>query len=131
MNRQLAGSALTPELGIDGALSPEAATVDLIEALNEAGPFGSGNPRPRFVFPSVATVNTRVVGTDHVSCFLVAQESQRRLKAIAFRAAGTEVGDALLNARGGVLHIAGHLNIDAWQGDRKPQLIIEDAARVR
>lgn len=131
IERQLAGSALTPELGIDGALSPEAATVDLIEALNEAGPFGSGNPRPRFVFPGVATVNTRVVGTDHVSCFIVAQESQRRLKAIAFRAAGTEVGDALLNARGGILHIAGHLNIDAWQGDRKPQLIIEDAARVR
>ena len=40
------------------------------------------------------------------------------------------MGEALLNARGGSFHIAGHLNIDTWQGDRKPQLIIEDVARA-
>lgn len=130
ISRQLAGERLAPDIGIDGALSPEGATVDLIEMLDAAGPFGAGNPRPRFVLPAVSPINARIVGTDHVSCFLAAPEGGTRLKAIAFRAAGTPAGEALLNARGGVVHVAGHLNIDTWQGNRKPQFIIEDVARA-
>ena len=128
--RQLAGVQLAPDIGIDGALSPEGATVELIEMLDAAGPFGAGNPRPRFVLPSVATVNARIVGSDHVSCFLSPPEGGTRLKAIFFRAAGTPAGEALLNARGGVVHVAGHLNIDTWHGNRKPQFVIEDVARA-
>jgi len=29
-----------------------------------------------------------------------------------------------------VLHVAGHLNIDTWQGNRKAQFIIEDVAQA-
>ena len=127
---QIAGAVLSPDIGIDGALSPEGATVEFIDALNDAGPFGANNPRPRFVLSGVRPINARIVGTDHVSCFLTALEGGPRLKSIAFRTAGGPVGNALLNARGGGLHVAGHLNIDTWQGDRKPQMIIEDVARV-
>lgn len=127
---QLDGAALVPEIGIDGALSPEGATVDLIELLDDAGPYGAGNPRPRFVLPSVTPVRAGVVGTDHVRCFLSPPEGGTRLKAIAFRTAGTPVGEALLNAGGGALHVAGHLNIDTWQGNRNPQFVIEDVARA-
>jgi len=130
ISRQLAGERLAPDIGIDGALSPEGATVELIELLEGAGPFGAGNPRPRFVLPSVTPLNARIVGTDHVSCFLAPPEGGTRLKAIFFRAAGTPAGEALLNARGGVLHVAGHLNIDTWQGNRKAQFIIEDVAQA-
>lgn len=130
IENQLAGAVLAPDIGIDGALSPEGATVEFIDSLNDAGPFGAGNPRPRFVLPAVAPINARIVGTDHVSCFLAAPQGGPRLKSIAFRTAGTPVGEALLNARGGALHVAGHLNVDTWQGDRKPQLIIEDVARA-
>jgi single-stranded-DNA-specific exonuclease len=82
------------------------------------------------VLPAVAPINARIVGTDHVSCFLAAPEGGTRLKAIAFRTAGTPVGEALLNARGGALHVAGHLSIDTWQGNRKAQFMIEDVARA-
>jgi single-stranded-DNA-specific exonuclease len=128
--RQLAGERLARDIGIDGALSPEGATVELIELLDGAGPFGAGNPRPRFVLPAVSPINARIVGTDHVSCFLAPPEGGKRLKAIFFRAAGTPGGEALLNARGGVLHVAGHLNIDTWQGNRKAQFVIEDVAQA-
>ena len=130
ISTQLAGARLSPDIGIDGAISPEGATVELIELLDRAGPFGAGNPRPRFVLPAVAPINARIVGTDHVSCFLAAPEGGTRLKAIAFRTAGTPVGEALLNARGGALHVAGHLSIDTWQGNRKVQFMIEDVARA-
>mgnify|MGYP003669077452 CR=1 FL=1 len=131
IERQLDGRRLAPEIGIDGAVSPEGATVELIELLDRAGPFGAGNPRPRFVLPSVAPIMADIVGTDHVRCFLGPPEGGTRLKAIAFRAAGTPLGEALLNARGGVLHVAGHLNVDTWQGNRRPQFVIEDAARPK
>lgn len=126
---QLGGARLAPEIGIDGTVSPEGATVELIELLDGAGPYGAGNPRPRFVLPAVTPVNAGIVGTDHVRCFLAAPEGGTRLKAIAFRAAGTPVGEALLNAHGSALHVAGHLAVDSWQGARRAQFVIEDAAR--
>jgi single-stranded-DNA-specific exonuclease len=127
---QLGGRLPVPEIGIDGAVSPEGATVELIELLDGAGPYGSGNPRPRFVLPAVTPISAGIVGTDHVRCLLAAPEGGTRLKAIFFRSAGTPAGEAILNARGGVLHVAGHLNIDTWQGNRRPQFVIEDVARA-
>ena len=50
------------------------------------------------------------------------------MKAIAFRAAGEELGKALLKARGAALHLAGRLKLDTWQGREEVQLQIEDAA---
>ena len=38
---------------LDGVLMPGAASVDLIEQLDRAGPFGAGAAAPRFVFPDV------------------------------------------------------------------------------
>ena len=42
-------------LSIDGALSAGGATIKLIEMLERAGPFGMGNPTPRFVFPTTGS----------------------------------------------------------------------------
>jgi single-stranded-DNA-specific exonuclease len=50
------------------------------------------------------------------------------LKAIAFRAAEQKLGQALLAARGKVLHVAGTLCLDHWNGAARPQLRILDAA---
>ena len=51
IENQLEGTALSLDIGID-ALSPEGATVEIIESLNEAGPFGASNPRLRRCRPS-------------------------------------------------------------------------------
>jgi single-stranded-DNA-specific exonuclease len=48
------------------------------------------------------------------------------LKAIAWRAAETPLGQALLEGAGG-LAIVGKLKADDWQGRRGVQLEIEDA----
>jgi single-stranded-DNA-specific exonuclease len=64
-----------------------------------------------------------------VRCFLKGQDGMR-LKAIAFRVVDRALGETLLNTGGLPLHIAGHLQIDRWQGRENAQLIIEDAAAV-
>ncbi|MBU0723723.1 MAG: single-stranded-DNA-specific exonuclease RecJ [Alphaproteobacteria bacterium] len=121
------GGQAVPVLSIDGALRPGGATLDLLEVLGRVGPFGVGNPEPRFVFPAARIVAADVVGDSHVRC-QIADSDGRRLKAIAFRALETPLGTGLLQARSTPLHIAGHLRIDRWQGAEKVQLLIDDAA---
>ncbi|MGY8960516.1 MAG: single-stranded-DNA-specific exonuclease RecJ, partial [Alphaproteobacteria bacterium] len=117
------------ELGVDGAIQPGAASVDFISKLDQLAPFGAGNARPRFVLPNVSIQKADVVGQHHVRCFIKGQDGIR-LKAIAFRAVDRPLGAALLNTNGLPLHIAGHLQVDRWQGRENTQLIIEDAAAV-
>jgi single-stranded-DNA-specific exonuclease len=50
------------------------------------------------------------------------------LDAFAFRAVGTPLGDGLLAARGGRVHVAGRLRQDDWNGRIRVQLEIEDAS---
>jgi single-stranded-DNA-specific exonuclease len=117
-----------PELAIDGALSAGGADLSLITALEAAGPYGPGNPRPRFALPAHRVVWADPVGTGHVRCTLASGDGSR-IKAIAFRAADGPLGALLLNDRHMPLHLAGSLSIDDWGGARKPQFMIEDAAR--
>ncbi len=116
-----------PSLLVDGALSASGATLDLIELLEQAGPYGSGNPSPMFVFPAHKIVYADRAGTDHVRCTLVASDGTR-LKAIAFRALGTELGELLLSERQHPIHVAGRLVADEWGSKRVPSLQIEDAS---
>ncbi|MBV8536213.1 MAG: single-stranded-DNA-specific exonuclease RecJ [Alphaproteobacteria bacterium] len=114
-------------LAFDGALSLGAATPDLIEALGKVGPFGVGNPEPRFAFPAVRVAKADVVGEKHVRCFL-ADARGGRLAGIAFRAVGSPLGNALLDGAGVSLHLGGRLRADDWRGETRVQLQIEDAA---
>ena len=130
ISRQLDGLTLTASMSFDGALSPSGATPDIIEMLNRAGPFGSGNPRPRFVIPQARIVDSGIVGKDHVRCILTGADGTGRLKAIAFRSVATPLGRALLDTRGLPLHVAGNLRVDEWQGRVSAQLFIDDVAAV-
>ncbi len=116
---------------IDAALTARGATVDFIHQIERAGPFGAGNPTPVFAFPAHRIKFAEVVGAGgHVRC-TIASGDGANLKAIAFRAAGTELGVALLKARDSQsLHICGTLGIDHWQGRERVQLRIIDAASV-
>jgi single-stranded-DNA-specific exonuclease len=126
ISRQLAGVVPQPTLGIDGGLSVGAANASLLALIERIGPFGIGNAEPRFAFPAARIAKADVVGGEHVRCFL--SDSGARLKAIAFRSVATPLGQALLQARGGTLHLAGHLRADDWRGEGEVQLVIEDAA---
>jgi len=116
-------------LVIDGALSVGGATLELIELLEQAGPFGSGHPAPVFAFPAHRVAYASKAGNDHISCTLVSGDGQR-IKAIAFRALGTDMGELLLAERSFPLHVAGRLSIDDWGSSRVPCLQIEDVAQV-
>ena len=115
-----------PSLGMDGVLALSAARSELIETFDQAGPYGAGNPMPRFAFAKVKVVRADRVGSgDHVRCILAGDEGTR-LKGIAFRVADQPLGQALLNAKS--LHIAGSLQHNNWGGRQEVQLSIDDVA---
>jgi len=121
-------NGLVPELGLDGALMPGAATPDFVTLLERLAPFGAGNAEPRFAFPSMVVHRADVVGESHVRAILGEAAGPQRLKAIAFRTLDTELGRTLLDGRGRGFHVAGHLRRDGWQGRVDVQLLIDDAA---
>ena len=118
-------------LAMDGALVPSAVTDSLMELIERAGPYGQGNPQPRFVFPAHRVKFAKPVGTAHIRCVLEAGDGSR-LDAVAFRAAGQPLGDLLIEASGGMpVHVAGQLKRDTWGGRNRIELQIEDAADPR
>ncbi|MGB0696749.1 MAG: single-stranded-DNA-specific exonuclease RecJ [Rhodospirillaceae bacterium] len=121
---------LMPTLELDGLVDPLGATVELVEALEQAGPFGSGNPDPRFALADVRIAKADVVGMGHIRAFLSGPDGGR-LKAMAFKAADEEMGLALLAARReDRLHVAGTLRVDRWGGREEALLVIDDVARI-
>ncbi|MEL7302225.1 MAG: DHHA1 domain-containing protein, partial [Pseudomonadota bacterium] len=114
-------------LDIDGALIPSAATHEFFALLERAGPYGQGNPQPRFVFPNHRVKFAKVVGDGHVRCALEGPDGSR-IDAIAFRAANQPMGEALLTTAGRSLHIAGTLKRDTWGGREKIEVFVDDTA---
>jgi single-stranded-DNA-specific exonuclease len=98
-----------------------------VEILERAGPYGQGNPQPRFAFAGLTPVYVDVVGGAHVKCTFEGPGGGR-LNGIAFRALGQPLGDALMGARGRRLHVAGSLKMNSWMGRAKVELFIDDVA---
>lgn len=117
-------------LAIDGAMTPAGVTDDFMALIERAGPYGQGNPEPRFAFPAHRVKFAKVVGTAHVRCTLEAGDGSR-LDAVAFRAADQPIGAALLASAGMPLHFVGHLRRDTWNGRDRRELVIEDVADPR
>lgn len=114
-------------LSVDGALTPEAATVDFAELLEKAGPYGAGNAAPRFVFPAHRVTFAKQAGEAHIRCSLKSGGGAT-IGAIAFRAVGTPLGEALLGGADRPWHIAGRLQRDTWGGRDRVEVMIEDIA---
>ena len=123
----VARAIASQHLALDGALSARGATLDLIDLLDRAGPYGPGHPRPRFVFPAHRVTRLRTMGEAHLRCTLVAADGGR-IEACGFRMAGSPLGDLILSNEGGPLHVAGHLRRSVWQGRESVEVLIEDAA---
>ncbi len=114
-------------LSIDAVLAPRGIAPLWCDAIEAAGPFGAGWPAPRVATGPVRIVDVSVVGTDHVRA-LASGDDGARFKAMAFRSAETELGQALLASRGRRLWLAGRAKRDDWGGREAAELHVEDAA---
>jgi len=125
---QVARASASREMALDLAVSPGGLTSELVNSLEEAGPYGVGWPGPRVAVGPVRLVKCDIVGTDHVR-LIAAGDDGKSFKGIAFRAADSDMGQALLHgSRGRRLWLAGRVKIDDWGSRPQAELHLEDAA---
>ncbi|MGC6500320.1 MAG: single-stranded-DNA-specific exonuclease RecJ [Henriciella sp.] len=116
--------AAARELHIDAVLSTAAVTVETIDQIETLGPFGQAAPEPVFALSDVSITHTRRIGDLHLKCTI--EDGQNRFEALAWRVVGTPLGDGLMQPRR--VHLAGRLKVNDWQGRRRPQFEVIDAA---
>ena len=122
-------SAADHDLWLDGLVAPSGATSAFAGEIDRAGPYGAGNAEPVFAASDVRLAYADVVGRGHLRLRLLGSDGAV-LSGIVFRAAETELGAALLRARGERIHAAGFLRRNQWNGKTEVQLEIADAAQA-
>lgn len=115
-------------LMIDAVLAPAGVNPDFVAAMEAGGPYGAGWPAPLIASGPMRVIKADVVGNGHLRA-IMAGDDGRSIKTIAFRKAGTELGQAILAApRDRRLWVAGRAKIDDWGARPAAELHLEDAA---
>ena len=128
LEAQVARSCASREMLLDIAVAPGGLVPDLIASLDEGGPYGVGWPGPRVAVGPVRLIKCDIVGADHVR-LIASGDDGRSFKGIAFRAADSDMGQALLHgSQGRKLWLAGRAKIDDWGNRPQAELHLEDAA---
>lgn len=112
----------------DGLLSVAGANVETLEEIAKAGPYGIGNPAPRFVIPQARIAHMAVMKEKHLRVTLADESGSKRLNAVAFGAVGSVLGEWLMTEKS--LHLLGELKINRWQGNETAQFMIDDVAKL-
>jgi single-stranded-DNA-specific exonuclease len=129
ITQQAQGIMAVNETLVDGVLSVRGAQISLLKMMNEqVGPFGQNNAEPLFILPNIRIYSVDIVGDGHIRTLIGDADGGGRMKAMAFRAADTPMGIALLKQSGQHFHLAGRLKLDSWNGVEKVEFHIEDAA---
>ena len=113
---------------LDVLLAPGGVSATLCDALDLAGPYGAGWPAPRVAVGPARLHKVGVVGNGHVRAIAIGDDG-KSFKLIAFRAADTPLGQALLASSGDQRWwLAGTIKRDEWTGGNAAEMHLEDAA---
>ncbi len=110
---------------VDGAVTLDELTLDLMREIDKLAPFGQGNPEPRLGARGLEVVSSRIVGNNHLKCRLK-QGKGPALDAIAFNKGslfGTKVRE------GARLAAVFTPRLNAWNGSTSVELEIRDVKK--
>lgn len=125
LDEKLKGMSFIPSLKVDAILPLKALNEHFLNELEKLAPFGVANPEPRFLFSSLRVLHALILKEEHIKCTLE-DEAGNRIIGMAFRAAQTPLGDALMAKGRKPLDLVGTLKKNVWNGVEMLQLIIED-----
>lgn len=129
ISKQVENQDANVKIIVDGVLTVGGITVELIEMLqNQVGPFGQENQEPVFMLSNISIKKTDILGTSHIRAMIGDWEGGAWVKAMAFSAVDTSLGDTLLSASGKPFNILGKLKINEWQGRKSAEMHIIDIA---
>lgn len=130
ITKRLSQDDLIAKFYVDAVLSLNGANMDLAEKLALLEPYGAGNPEPEIVIENVKISKPLIVGEGHIKCFLTSGYGES-LKAICFKCADNELGQALLSKKDERFDVLGSLRIDSFLNSKTLQFVIDDMKRIQ
>ena len=112
----------------DGLISVSGANLERLEEIAQAGPYGLGNPSPRFVIEGANIEYVSIMKEKHLRVTLTDDSGNTRLNAVAFGAIGTVLGEWLMSMK--KINILGELKRNSWQGRESAQFMIDDVSKT-
>jgi len=119
---RLTEADLRPVVEVEGVLPPCDLSMGLLKEIEAVGPFGSGNPEPRFLAEGMEVLESNVVGEGHLKVRV--DHEGRRLDGIGFHLGEWHP------LRGHRIRAVYTPQINRWQGVESLQLKIECLERL-
>ncbi len=116
-------------LDIDGVLNLSAVSPDLARIIDGCGPFGTGNPEPRFGFANVMIEHVATVASG-VHKLTLTDDSGKRQRAVVFGHERHPLARQLPELKQRRCHLAARLRGTASGARSAIELQIDDAARM-
>ncbi len=113
------------DLYIDSEIIPSAIDNNFYNSVDLLGPFGSGNPAPRFVINDLILINSKVIKEKHIRSIFKSKDNIV-IKTISFNVIGNEIGPYLLTKNKFRFNLAGKLSLNEWKGEKNVEFIIDD-----
>lgn len=113
---------LIPKLSIDVPLSLDEIDVKVLEGLELLRPFGMDFAKPVYMLENLSAVSVRKIGAARNHMKLELTDGENNLDVIGFG-----LGDTADQITPGVqLSVVGDLQVNEWNGNKKPQLLLND-----
>ena len=113
---------LIQKLTIDVPIELSEITVDAIEEIRQLAPFGTEFPKPIFAIQDVRVKSMRKIGSAENHLKMELEDAYGALDGIGFGKG--HLFDEI--SYGIALSVVGDLQINEWQGNKKPQFMIQD-----
>ncbi len=122
-----AGLKIEHTMKVDAIVDLDAINVELWNNIQTLSPLGMGNPTPKFILRNVNIANSSIIKDKHIKCIVYNNFSKKRLSAIAFNSADTNVGQELLRKRlGNCISLVGTIQQNNWNNREDLQFMISD-----
>lgn len=113
---------IKPAISIEGTLDVGQVDLDYIKEINLLKPFGMDNPLPTYLFKQVNIQGARRIGKDKTHLKMTIKEESTSLDTIGFSFGN--IVDFL--SESSKIDVVGQIETNEWNGNKKPQLLIED-----
>ncbi len=118
---------LKPLILCDGYLDLRSLNKNFLKEIEIFGPFGMGNPHPKFIFSDVMVESYQLIQDQHIRCRF-SQGDGVEIEGIGFRLKDTPLGQALMDRSKRPFDLLASPKLDTWGGQSKMTLTIEDGA---
>jgi single-stranded-DNA-specific exonuclease len=124
---RLTPDQLVPTLTIDRELALSDVTWELVEWLGKLGPFGIGNPTPKFLAHGLEVMDVLTMGSGQQHCRIAVKSQVSGLKSQVFKMVCFRYADICPTIRvGDVVDVVYEVDVNEWNGNKEIQMKVVD-----